>query len=244
MKTHIRLGLIGKNISYSFSQKYFTEKFKKLFLKNHSYETYHLENINEVMRILENDEIKGFNVTIPYKEAIIPYLDDLSEEAKMIGAVNTVSKINGKWIGYNTDAYGFEQMLKIHRKDFQNNALVLGNGGASKAIQFVLNENKIPFQVISRTTEINYENLSEKLVNDSLIIIQCTPVGTFPNVEDCLKFPFEAISDKHLVIDLIYNPSYTAFIKNATNQGAKCVNGFFMLEQQAEKAWQIWNENL
>lgn len=242
METTKKFGLVGRDISYSFSEKYFKEKFKKLFLKNHSYQTFDIKNIEDIHEIFSIENLKGFNVTIPYKELIIPFLDDLSEEAKTIQAVNTVARKNNQWIGYNTDTFGFAQTLKIHKKDFHKKALILGNGGASKAVKFVLDQYQIPSQIISRTTEINYDNLPENLVSESQIIVQCTPVGTFPNVEDCLKFPFHALSNQHLVIDLVYNPSYTQFIKNASKNSAKCVNGYYMLEQQAEKAWQIWNE--
>lgn len=242
MEATIKLGLVGRGISYSFSEKYFKEKFKKLFLKNYSYQTFDLQDIEEIDGIFSIENLKGFNVTIPFKEKIIPFLDKLSEEAEIIKAVNTVVKKGNRWVGYNTDAFGFAQTLKIHQKKHQKKALILGNGGASKAVKFVLDQNQIPSEIISRTTEINYENLPESLVCESQIIVQCTPVGTYPNVEDCLKFPFQSLTNQHLVIDLIYNPSYTQFIKNASKEGAKCVNGYYMLEQQAEKAWQIWNE--
>ena len=189
----------------------------------------------------KTENLRGLNVTIPYKEKIIPFIDELSEEALEIGAINCISIKNGKTKGYNTDAFGFEKTLLLHKKEFQKTAIILGNGGAAKAIQFVLKKNNIPYITVSRTTEINYENLSEKLVKENLIIIQCTPVGTFPNVEDCVKFPFEAITENHLIIDLIYNPEYSQFIKNCAEKGAKTANGLYMLEQQAEKAWEIWN---
>ena len=139
---------------------------------------------------------------------------------------------------------GFEKTLLLHKKPHQKSAIVLGNGGAAKAVQFVLKKNNIPFITVSRTTEINYQNLTENQVLENLIIIQCTPVGTFPNVEETLHFPFENITENHLVIDLIYNPTLSKFLKNAAEKGAKTINGYFMLEQQAEKAWEIWNEEL
>ncbi|MDO4225817.1 MAG: shikimate dehydrogenase, partial [Bergeyella zoohelcum] len=190
--------------------------------------------------VFETENLEGINVTIPYKEQILPYLDELSEEAKNIGAVNTILIKNGKKIGYNTDAFGFEKTLLLHKKDFHKKALILGKGGAAKAVKFILEQHKIPFKTIARNTELHFENLSEEMVSSHEIIIQCTPVGTFPNVEDSLKFPFEALSEKHLVIDLIYNPSLTKFLKEASERGAKTANGYYMLEQQAEKAWEIW----
>lgn len=240
-QTMKKFGLIGKNISYSFSKKYFTEKFNQLFLENHSYEVFDLEDISDVKKIFEMENLVGLNVTIPYKEKIIPYLDELSEEAKEIGAVNTILIKNGKTKGFNTDTFGFEKTLLLHKKEHHQSAMILGDGGAAKAVKFVLDKHKIPYIVVSRKSVWNFQNLKENRVQDAKIIVQCTPVGTFPNVEDCLDFPFSGLSSQHLIIDLIYNPNYTKFIKNAYQHGAKCVNGYFMLEQQAEKAWEIWN---
>lgn len=241
METAVKFGLIGRNISYSFSKKYFEQKFQKLLLNHYSYEIFDSENLDNFQNLLKIDGLIGLNVTIPYKEKIIPFLDELSDEAKEIGAINCISIKNGKTKGYNTDAYGFEKTLLLHKKENQKTAIILGNGGAAKAVQFILKQNNIPYLTVSRTTEINYENLSGEHVKNSLIIIQCTPVGTFPNVDDCLKFPFEEITENHLIIDLIYNPEYSKFIKNCAEKGAKTANGLYMLEQQAEKAWEIWN---
>lgn len=241
MDSNKKLGLIGKNISYSFSKKFFEEKFQKLMLDQLSYSIFDLQEIEEVENLFKDPELLGFNVTIPYKEKIIDYLDELSDEAKEIGAVNCVLIENGKKTGYNTDAFGFEKTLKIHRKPYQNSALILGNGGAAKAVEYILNRNGISTKTVSRKSELNFENLDKETVQNHHIIVQCTPLGTFPNIEDCLKFPFDGLSKEHLVIDLIYNPNYTKFIINSAEKGAKTVNGYYMLEQQAEKAWEIWN---
>lgn len=241
METFAKFGLIGKKISYSFSKKYFEQKFQKLLLNNHSYNIIDLENLDNIKNIFETEYLKGLNVTIPYKEKIIPFIDELSDEAKEIGAINCISIENGKTKGYNTDAFGFEKTLLLHKKEHQKTAIILGNGGAAKAVQYVLKKNQIPYITVSRTTENNYENLSENLVKENLIIIQCTPVGTFPNIEDSVPFPFDGITENHLIIDLIYNPEYTKFIRNCAEKGAKTANGLYMLEQQAEKAWEIWN---
>lgn len=241
METSAKFGLIGKKISYSFSKKYFEQKFQKLLLNNHSYNIIDLENLDNIKNIFETEHLKGLNVTIPYKEKIIPFIDELSDEAKEIGAINCISVENGKTKGYNTDAFGFEKTLLLHKKEHQKTAIILGNGGAAKAVQYVLKKNQIPYITVSRTTENNYENLSENLVKENLIIIQCTPVGTFPNIEDSVPFPFDGITENHLIIDLIYNPEYTKFIRNCAEKGAKTANGLYMLEQQAEKAWEIWN---
>ena len=240
MEQQVKFGLLGKNISYSFSQKYFTEKFQKLGLYNHHYEVFDVETIDVVNEILKKEYLKGFNVTIPYKEKIIPFLEELSPEVREIGAVNVVKIENGKAKGYNTDTFGFEQTLLLHKKEHQKKALILGNGGASKAVKFVLEKHNIPYLVVARSLELNFETLTEKLVSEHQIVIQCTPVGTFPNVEDCLEFPFDDLTINHLVIDLIYNPSETKLMKMASERGAKSVNGYYMLEQQAEKAWEIW----
>lgn len=241
MDSNKKLGLIGRNISYSFSKNFFEEKFQKQMLTHFSYQIFDLQEIDEVENLLKDSELLGFNVTIPYKEKIIDYLDDLSDEAREIGAVNCVLIHDGKKTGYNTDAFGFEKTLKIHRKAHQNSALILGNGGAAKAIQYVLTKNGISSKIVSRNSDLNFENLDKKTVENHKIIVQCTPVGTFPNTDDCLDFPFDGLSKDHLVIDLIYNPNYSKFIIKSAENEAKTVNGYYMLEQQAEKAWEIWN---
>lgn len=233
-------GLIGKGISYSFSKKYFEEKFRKLFLADHRYELYDLDSLEGLRELIEKENLTGFNVTIPYKEKIIPFLDELSPEVQEIGAVNTVKVVGGKLIGYNTDTYGFEKTLTLHKSPSQRTALILGSGGAAKAVRFVLDKAGIPSQTVSRSGPFTFDLLTSEIVKEHSIIVQCTPVGTFPNTCDVLPFPFQALDSSHLVIDLIYNPSCTEFINRASAQEAKCINGYFMLEQQAEKAWQLW----
>lgn len=241
MEEKHQLGIIGRNISYSFSKKYFEDKFQRLMLKNYSYTVFDLEDISEVVKVFEKPNLIGLNVTIPYKEKILPYLDELSDEAAKIGAVNCILIKDNLKKGFNTDVFGFEKTLLLHKKDFHTSALILGNGGAAKAVQYVLNSINIPFQTVSRNSDLNFENITKEIVAENPLIIQCTPVGTFPNVDDCLDFPFEGMSEKHLIIDLIYNPNYTSFIKKASEKGAKTANGYYMLEQQAEKNWEIWN---
>ncbi|MDO4763040.1 MAG: shikimate dehydrogenase [Flavobacteriaceae bacterium] len=241
MSEKVKFGLIGKNISYSFSKKYFEDKFKNLSLENYSYELFDIDKINDVERIFDIPNLKGLNVTIPYKEQIIPFLDELSPEAEKIGAINCISIVNGKKTGYNTDVFGFEKSLLAQPKCLNNRALILGNGGAVKAVKYVLEKYEIPYTIVSRKSELNFENIDNKLISENKIIVQCTPVGTFPNVKDALPFPFEGLSLEHFVIDLIYNPARTLFLKKAEEKGAKTLNGLLMLEQQAEKAWEIWN---
>ncbi len=241
MKDQKKLGIIGRNISYSFSQKYYEDKFKRLMLTQYSYDVFDLKEISEVEEIFQDPALIGFNVTIPYKEKILPYLDELSDEAAQIGAVNCILIQDNIKKGFNTDVFGFEKTLAVHLKNFHTSALILGNGGAAKAVHYVLGKYNIPFKTVSRNSDLNFENITETIVTENPLIIQCTPVGTFPKVEDCLNFPFEGMTDKHLVIDLIYNPENTTFLKKAAEKGAKTANGFYMLEQQAEKNWEIWN---
>ena len=241
MKDQKKLGIIGRNISYSFSQKYYEDKFKRLMLTQYSYDVFDLKEISEVEEIFQDPALIGFNVTIPYKEKILPYLDELSDEAAQIGAVNCILIQDNIKKGFNTDVFGFEKTLAVHLKNFHTSALILGNGGAAKAVQYVLGKYNIPFKTVSRNSDLNFENITETIVTENPLIIQCTPVGTFPKVEDCLNFPFEGMTEKHLAIDLIYNPENTTFLKKAAEKGAKTANGFYMLEQQAEKNWEIWN---
>lgn len=236
-------GLIGKNISYSFSKKYFGEKFQKLLLHDCQYTLFDIPQIEDFSRISALENLVGLNVTIPYKTAIIPLLDELSEEATAIGAVNCIHFSEGKKKGYNTDAFGFEKTLLIHKKPHHQSALILGNGGAAKAVKYVLDKHQITYQTVARNTNLHFDNLSKRLVQQHLLIIQTTPVGTFPNIESCVDFPFDALGANHLVIDLIYNPNVTTFLKLAAQQNAKTMNGYYMLEQQAEKSWQIWNKS-
>ena len=210
-------------------------------LKNHTYDIFDLQNVKEVDDLFTNANLVGLNVTIPFKEKIIPFLDELSDEAEKIGAVNCIVIKDKVKKGYNTDVFGFEKTLLIHQQPIHHSALILGNGGAAKAVQYVLQKLNIPYQFVTRNGALNFQNLTPEIVAQNPLIVQCTPVGTFPNVDDCLDFPFEGIHENHLVIDLIYNPDYTAFIKKASEKGAKTVNGYYMLEQQAEKNWEIWN---
>lgn len=210
-------------------------------LKHFNYELYDLQELQRIENLFKNPNLRGLNVTIPYKEQILPYLDKLSPEALETCAVNCISITDGIKTGYNTDVFGFEKTLDLHSEDPQISALVLGNGGAAKAVQYVLTKKKISFKTVSRKTDLNFENLAAETVAENRLIVQCTPVGTFPATDECVAFPFGALTENHLVIDLIYNPAETAFLKNAAKFGAKTVNGLYMLEQQAEKAWEIWN---
>ncbi len=247
IKKSRQFGLIGKNISYSFSKTYFSKKFKELDLKNCSYENFDLETLDSFLTIIHNNpNLQGLNVTIPYKETIIPYLDCISKKAATIGAVNTIRFTKkGKLKGYNTDYFGFKKALAPLLESHHKSALILGTGGASKAVGFALKQLGISFTFVSReATEntIDYNAINTATFDDFQIIINCTPLGTSPNVGVCPALPYTAFTPKHLAFDLIYNPEETLFLKNAKAQGATTKNGLDMLIYQAEKAWKIWNK--
>ena len=242
-----KFGLIGKHIAYSFSKVYFETKFKENKINDASYENFDINQITDFPTLLNKyDNLKGFNVTIPYKEDILPYLDRLNKKAKKIGAVNTIKITKkGKLKGYNTDYYGFKEALKPHLKPHHSSALILGTGGASKAIAYALKKMNIEYQYVSRNTSKNvtlsYHTITPKDITKHSIIINCTPLGTAPNVNACPDIPYQAITEKHLLFDLIYNPKKTQFLKLGEAQNASIVNGLTMLQLQADKAWQIWN---
>ncbi|RED42779.1 shikimate dehydrogenase [Winogradskyella eximia] len=247
-KQKYKFGLLGRDISYSFSRGYFAEKFKNENLP-HSYVNFDLPSIDDLTEIIKNtSNLKGINVTIPYKEEVIPLLDKLNKTAKKIGAVNTIrfSK-NNKLVGYNTDYYGFKNSIKPHLKSHHKNALILGTGGASKAIAYALKKLKIKYDFVSRTQKEGvtflYSDLTEKIISDYTIIINCTPIGTFPNIDKCPNIPYNTISEKHILYDLIYNPERTKFLNQGFNKGATIINGLEMLRLQAEKSWEIWHKS-
>ena len=244
LKKKTKYGLIGKNINYSFSKKFFNDKFIKENISDCSYENYDLKSIKEFGSVLKDKSIKGFNVTIPYKKEIIDFIDEIDPIAKKIGAVNTL-KINDRKIikGYNTDYLGFISSIK-HLIFDQKNALVLGTGGASKAIIYGLNSMGIKSTNVSRKKTrgtVIYEDLNEKIIKENRIIVNCTPIGTFPKIEESPKIPFEFLTSNHLCYDLIYNPEKTKFLKESEKMGATIVNGKKMLENQANESWEIWN---
>lgn len=238
-------GLLGKNISYSFSKKYFETFFETKQL-NHRYINFDLESIDEIQNILSKEKnLKGLNVTIPYKEQIIPFLYKMDKEAKEIGAVNTV-KISkkGNLIGYNSDHYGFAKSLAEHFPIEGKKALILGTGGASKAVAYVLKSLNFDYKYVSRDKKENaysYDNLTTNIIESHKLIINCTPLGTSPNINSYPKIPFDGVGTKHLLFDLIYNPRLTLFLKLGKDQGARIVNGEAMLNYQAKKSWEIWN---
>lgn len=242
-----RFGLLGRNISYSFSKGYFTDKFNNENFAGCTYENFDIPEITAFPEVIKNtSDLKGLNVTIPYKETVIPFLDKLSKKALLIGAVNTIKITKkGKLKGYNTDYYGFKKSLQPLLQPHHKKALILGTGGASKGVAFALDELDIPYTFVSREAKengIDYDRINATTFDNYQIIINATPVGTSPNVEAFPLIPYEFFTDKHIAYDLIYNPAETQFLKKAKLQGAQIKNGLDMLIFQAEKAWKIWNK--
>jgi len=240
-------GLIGNNISYSFSKKHFTEKFILGNLEDCIYVNFDLETIEEFPTLVANNpDLKGLNITIPYKESVIPYLDKLSQNAAQIGAVNVIrfTKKN-KLKGYNSDYYGFMKSLEPLLQPHHKKALILGTGGAAKAVSFALDQLGILYTFVSRDEKegmIDYDRINATTFDNHQIIINCTPIGTSPNTKEFPAIPYNFFTDKHIAFDLIYNPEETQFLKKAKKKGAVAKNGYEMLVLQAEKAWKIWNK--
>ena len=249
-------GLLGKSLGHSFSKDYFTKKFSMLNL-NHIYQNIELDNIADIIPFVkEHKNLKGFNVTVPYKEEIIPFLDEIDSVAKEVGAVNTVKVYeDGMLKGFNTDVIGFGMLLeesqsrRVAESPSVNEALILGSGGASKAVQYVLRKENIPFRIASRGLElgvrsvesgVSYGEINSTGFSPYSIIINTTPVGMFPNDNECLELPYSTIEARHVFIDLIYNPEETLFLNKARLKGASTFNGMTMLYEQAEAAWEIW----
>ncbi|MBE9490973.1 MAG: shikimate dehydrogenase [Bacteroidetes bacterium] len=240
-----KFGLIGKGIDYSFSKIYFTNKFENEGLP-HTYQNFDIESIDSFLDIIKTTkDLKGLNITIPYKEAVIPFLDKLDKIAEEIGAVNTIKiSTKGELTGYNTDYYGFKKSIEPYLKSYHKKALILGTGGASKAIAYALKKLGIEYNYVSRTASniatYTYQTLSEEIIENHQIIINCTPLGTSPNTNNCPHIPYDAITKEHLLYDLIYNPEETKFLTIGKIKGAKTYNGLEMLKLQADKAWEIW----
>lgn len=240
-----RFGLVGRNIGYSFSRGYFGEKFRELGLADHSYENFDLAGIAEFPALLEgNADLCGLNVTIPYKEAVIPYLDSLDPEARRIGAVNTICLGPEGTRGYNTDVIGFRESLRPLLLPADKQALILGTGGASKAVARALETLGIAFRYVSRNPQagqLGYADLTPAVLSETTLLIQCTPLGTFPDIDRAPEIAYEALGPAHLLYDLIYNPPLTTFLKRGQERGARVKNGLEMLQIQAEHAWGLWN---
>jgi len=243
-------GLTGFPLTHSFSKRYFTEKFETEKIDS-SYDNFEIDNISKFPDIINNNPgLIGLNVTIPYKEQVIPFLDELNDSAREIAAVNTVKIIrtdSGIILkGFNTDTFGFETSLKPLLKEQHKKALILGTGGASKALKYVLNKLKIEFISASieelKENEIRYEDIDEKMMNERLLIINATPLGTYPKTDTFPNIPYQYITEKHLLFDLVYNPEVTQFMTKGLQNGATVKNGYEMLLNQAIKSYEIWNE--
>ena len=239
-----RYGLIGHPLKHSQSRFYFNEKFEYEGL-DCLYQHFDLRNVEEIKELMQRyPDLCGFNVTIPYKEAILPLLDAIDPVAEEIGAVNVVKITDGKLKGYNTDAYGFEQLLDraVKGKTIQH-ALVLGTGGASKAVQYVLKQKAIPYSTVSRSAEkgdYTYDTLTDDVLRQNLLIINTTPLGMAPQVDNFPDLHYQALSNKHILIDLIYNPKETSFMELGKSWGAKVYNGMQMFEEQAKRTWKLF----
>lgn len=245
-----KLGLIGYPLTHSFSKKFYLEKLKQENISDIDYDLYSIENISMFPAIYAQDpSFYGFNVTIPHKRKVMRFLDEFSPEATEINAVNCIQVRweNGKphLKGFNTDAFGFEKSLLPLLKPQHKAALVLGNGGAAQSVFYVLRKLNIPFKTVSRSKnngDLTYADLSKDLIDAHKLLINCSPVGTSPNVEEAPDIPYEGIGSEHLLYDLIYNPSETLFLKRGRLRGATTKNGYEMLILQAEKNWEIWHQ--
>lgn len=239
-----QLGLIGYPLSHSFSKSYFGGKFEREGISGYTYQLFPLQAIEELVPLLQSHpELAGLNVTIPYKVAVVPFLDELDDTAAAIGAVNTIRVKDGRLKGYNTDAYGFEASLRPLLQEQHKRALVLGTGGASRAIAYVLEKLGLEILFVSRhpeDKEIGYDEIDGAVLAGYPVIINSTPLGTWPDTEACPDIPYAALSDRHILYDLIYNPEETLFLKKGKQQGAVTKNGLEMLHLQAEKSWEIW----
>jgi len=245
-----KFGLIGFPLTHSFSRKFFTEKFLNEGI-DAEYLNFELENISQLSHVIaSNPELKGLNVTIPYKEQVIKYLDSTDESAAVIHAVNTIKILrSGHHVslhGYNTDIYGFQESIRPLLQKYHHKALVLGTGGASKAVVKALENLQIDTILVSRNPEekgeLSYNDLDDDVMDNYKIIVNTTPIGTYPNIEGCPAIPFELITPRHLLFDLVYNPEVTEFLKQGKKRGASISNGLEMLHLQALASWEIWNQ--
>ncbi len=237
----MKFGLLGKSLTHSFSKKYFDSKFEKENLE-HSYTNIELEDISLIKEYILENKYDGINVTIPYKEQIIPYLDNIDTVASKIQAVNCIQIKNNILIGYNTDVIGFMQTIIPYLKNTTNNsALLFGNGGASKAVKYVLELLQIPYTIVSRkNSPLLYTTLTAEEIEKNNLLIHTTPLGTSPTIDDCIPIAYEAVGNQHICIDLIYNPSKTKFLNLCEQQGASICNGYTMLTEQAEESYTFW----
>ncbi len=238
-------GLIGFPLSHSFSKKYFAEKFEKESIPHCRYELFPIEQIDHLPQIISaHPELRGMNVTIPYKESVIPFLHEVSEAVKEIGACNCIDILDGRLTGYNSDVIGFEKMLTPFLRPHHQHALILGTGGAAKAVAWVFNKLNITYQYVSRNAgadRCSYQDLTASVMHTHTLIVNTTPLGMWPKLEETPSISFDSLTEKHLCVDLIYNPEKTKFLTESERRGATILNGMEMLVIQAEESWRIWN---
>ena len=245
MKTY---GLIGFPLTHSFSQKYFTEKFQREGITDCTYEIYPIQSVNELNDLIKtNPKLLGLNVTIPYKQLILQQLNSIKEIPSGLKACNCIKIKEGKTYGYNTDIIGFERSLLPQLKPYHTNALILGNGGAAEAVKFVFDKLKISYKIVSRKihdgSALTYSDLNKSIIEENKLIVNTTPLGTFPNIDECPEIPYRFLTPEHLLYDLVYNPEKTLFLQKGEALGASIKNGYEMLILQAEESWRIWNED-
>ena len=240
-----RYGLIGRTLKHSFSKTYFTKKFEEGGMADHVYENFELETIGEFPKLFStSSDIKGLNVTIPYKEEVVPYLTQKNAIVEAIGACNCILVKGDDLIGYNTDVIGFRNALQPFLKSHHKKALVLGTGGAAKAVQYVLADLNIDYETVSRKKEqgwLTYDDVNEDVITTHHLIINTTPLGMYPNVDEAPELPYNLLNENHLLFDLTYNPSKTKFLLEGEKKGTQISNGYQMLIEQAEESWRIWN---
>jgi shikimate dehydrogenase len=245
-----RYGLIGFPLTHSFSQKYFIEKFEREGIRDCVYSNYPLREIGELTAVLADEELCGLNVTIPYKQQVIRFLSELTPVAEAIGACNCVSVLDGALVGHNTDVMGFERSLVRKLKPYHRKALVLGTGGAARAVEYVLRKLGIGYRRVSRSPDpghndnggdLGYEQVDGSLLAEATLVVNTTPVGMYPHVDECPPLPYETLTSRHYLYDLIYNPERTLFLQRGAERGAAVENGYEMLILQAEESWRIWN---
>lgn len=239
-------GLLGYPLSHSFSKPFYEKKFEEEGLADISYQNFSIEHIEDAVELLKGmDTLAGFNITIPHKEHILPYLEEMEPICKEIRSCNCVKVVGDRWIGYNTDVVGFRESIRPLLKQHHSRALVLGTGGASKAVVYGLQQLQIKPQLVSRSKKdhtITYSEVTPQVIADHTMIINTTPVGMFPHQDECPHIPYDTVSDKHLFFDLIYNPEETLFLQKAREKGAVVKNGYEMLLLQGEEIWKIWKK--
>ena len=237
-------GLIGKSLKHSFSKDFFDKKFESEGIEDCSYDLYSLESIDSLPALIKDKSLNGLNVTIPFKQSVIPYLDFIDEHVQQIGAVNCIKVSGEELFGFNTDWIAFKETIeKLIKSD--DKALILGSGGSSKAVQYAFRSLEIEMEIVSRNPlegMFDYSLLTDKIINSHRIIVNTTPLGMFPDTDNYPEIPYDGITENHLIYDLIYNPDMTLFLQKAHQKGASIVNGLSMLYSQAEKSWEIWTK--